>query len=623
MPFKPYLELRGRISQVWLNQHTLIFTLAAVKLAFFSVSLKQAIERSKQSILSSCDSVDYFYTQFVGVAPTFMCQFGNYLVQQSIKESIKTSLAAVSLLVYAGEKLSTFLFDFYFGTYICLATSAVDGAVSVATNTTEKVLDFVNGTVETLGEDLNSGLSDISEAINKVVGALNDVESFFKGSDSTDITSQFKSVNLTIEKLRDFQIPSSIDSKLEALSNSTPNFDTVINKTHSEISKPFELVRSKITALNVSKIMAQSQGLYVPSNSSNSSSLGPCASSKPDIVKFYAGLSNAISVALIVLALALALAAIAATMPSLWEESRKWRKLIKLQRDVNQAKIDYAYLKNGHCPDAIESYQKVYERWPTAFGAWLAPRISNSEHVQQKVRWCVAYAMSPRALTILAVSITGVVVCICQFILIAALRRAATGDGVQQLTSSSLSYANASLHNDMSVWATSANQYINSTSSSLNSELFGWVNTTTTAVNATVNSAIDDIDTTLADFFNGTLLYKPMTSVVRCTIENKLYKIQSAMTWLNEKLQISLPLVDQATLSTTLNRELSTQNSAGSSNAALQVGQKIVQNAQTLILAILHQYRTATLFELGVSLVLFAVWILQWLIAITYCIMFT
>ncbi|CUS24309.1 LAQU0S15e01618g1_1 [Lachancea quebecensis] len=623
MPFKPYLELRGRISQVWLNQHTLIFTLAAVKLVFFSVSLRQAIERSKQSVLSSCDSVDYFYMQFMGAAPAYLCQFGNYLVQQSIKESIKTSLAAISLLVYAGEKLSTFLFDLYFGTYLCLATSAVDGAVSVATNTTEKVLDFVNGTVEGLGEDLNTGLNDISEAINKVLGALNDVESFFKGSDSTDISSEFKTVNLTIEKLKDFQIPSSIDSKLEELSNSTPDFDTVLNKTHSEISKPFELVRTKITAFNVSKMIATNRELYFPANSSNSTSLGPCSSSKPDIVKFYAGLSNAISVALIILALALALAAIAAIMPSLWEENRRWGKLVNLQRDVHEAEIDYVYPKNGHRPDVIESYQKVYERWPTALGIWLAPRLANSEHVRQKVRWCVAYAMSPRALTVLAVSVTGVVMCICQFILIAVLRRAATGSAVQQLTSSTLSNANASLQNDMSAWATSANQYINSTSSSLNSELFGWVNTTTSTVNATVNSAIDDIDTTLADFFNGTLLYKPMTSVVRCTIENKLYKIQSAMTWVNEKLQISLPLVDQAELSTAFNRELSTQDSANSSNTALQVGQKIAQNAQTLILAILHQYRTATLFELGVSLVLFAVWVLQWLIAIARCVLFT
>lgn len=412
-------------------------------------------------------------------------------------------------------------------------------------------------------------------------------------------------------------IPSSIDAKLNELSQKTPDFDTVMNKTHSKITQPFELVRTKIAALNVTRLSERNDTLYLPAPNSSYSSVGICSSSKPDMLKFYAGVSRTIDVAVVILATVLAVTAVCAMIPSYLEERRQWNRLMDLQKGYENAQLQYSYPKrpDSH-PDILETFQRVYNKWPTAIGKRLSTWTTKSIRTKRKIQWCVAYAMSPRALTVLGVSLAGIGMCVCQFILIAALHRVATGKSVQRLATATLTSANSSLQNDMAQWASSTNRYINSTSAALNQELFGWVQSTTSSLNSTVHSAIEDIDTVLADFFNGTLLYKPMASVVHCTIGNKLSKIQDALIWVHDKSHISLPLIDGPLLSAALKGQTSGQNSTDLSNSTQEMARKLSQTTQSAVLAILDQYRAATLIELVISLVLLALWLLQWLIAV-------
>ncbi|SCU95726.1 LAFA_0G01904g1_1 [Lachancea sp. 'fantastica'] len=625
MGLKPYLQLRGRISQVWLNQYTLLLVLTIVKLTLFSVSLNNAINTSKTYALSSCNSIDALYSEFKDSAPKYMCQFGNYLVEQSITQSVKASLKTVSLLVDAGEQLAIFLFDFYFGTYVCLATGAVDGAVDVATNTTEKLLDVVNSTLLTVGNDIDSGLDELSGIINKIMETVDDVKSFFKsGSESSDVDSSFKAVNLSIAKLRNMHLPASIDFKLSQLANKTPSFDTVMNKTHVEISTPFEAVRTKISAVNVSRLLADNHNMYLPSpNVTNSSSSGICSAGKSAILDFYADVSKAISTLVIILVALLAVGAILAMLPSVWSEYKQWMRLRKLQA-LSDEKMTMGAARWGEI-DVIQDYHRVFNKWPYAFGDWLASRLSSNVRMRWKIRWCVAYAMSPRALTVLGIALAGIVMCICQFCLLAAARQALASHKAASATQSALKTANATLQEDLHSWVLATNNYINASRTQLNNEVFGWSQDATTALNRTVSEAITDIDTVLADFFNNTLLYGPMTTVVRCTIENKLYKMQKALVWLHNNLQFPIPLIDPAAL----------QDWAHSSNQSTQLlsqptfdnhevfepsaaAKKLIETAKVALNGVLHQFYSATIFELAVALGLLALWIFQWLIAVFF-----
>ncbi|CEP64332.1 pheromone-regulated protein PRM1 LALA0_S11e01706g [Lachancea lanzarotensis] len=625
MGLKPYLELRGRISQVWLNQYTLLLVLTILKLTLFSVSLKNAINTSKSYALNSCDSIDALYSEFKDSAPTYMCQFGNYLVEQSITQSVKASLKTVSLLVDAGEQLAIFLFDFYYGTYVCLATGAVDGAVDVATNTTEKLLDVVNSTLLTVGNDIDSGLDDLSGVINKIMEAVNDVKSFFKsGSEPSDVDSSFNALNLSIAKLRNIHLPASIDLKLSQLANKTPNFETVMNKTHVAISTPFEDVRSKISSVNVSRLLADHQEMYLPSpNLTNSTSTGLCSASKPAILDFYTDVLKAISALVIILVTLLAVGALVAMLPSVWSEYKQWMRLSRLQA-LSDEKTAIGSAHWGES-DVIQNYQKVFNRWPCACGDWLANRLSKNIRTRWKIRWCVAYAMSPRALTVLGIALAGIVMCICQFCLLAAARQALTSPKVASASQAALNTANATLQDDLQNWVLATNEYINASRTQLNDEVFGWSQDATTALNHTISGAIEDIDAVLADFFNNTLLYSPMTTVVHCTIENKLYKIQKALTWLHNNLQFPIPLIDAAALQNwALNSNQSTQQlsqpgvngSKGFEPSA--VARKLVETAKEALDSVLRQFYSATIFELAVALSLLAIWILQWLIAVIF-----
>ncbi|SCU96623.1 LADA_0H01882g1_1 [Lachancea dasiensis] len=619
MTLKPYLQLRDRISQVWINQYTILLLLTMVKIVLFSVSLKNAIAASKNYLLSNCDTLELYYSKIVNSGPTYMCQFGNYLVTKSVEESVKASLKSLSLLVGAGEQTAIFMFDFYFGTYICLASSAVDGAVDVATNTTEKLLDFVNETVIAAGDDIDSGLNDLSQVINKVLKAVKSVEDFFKdGEDSSDIDSTVKSVNLSIAKLRDLHIPHTIDSRLLELSKKTPDFEKIMNRTHAEISDPFQLVRSKISAFNVSRLVADNELMYLPPpiNASNTTAAGICTANKPDILEFYSGVLKTINVLLIILVTLLVIGALLATIPSIWSEYRQWARLQALQSLVDEKPLfDHSMWRQQ---GFIENYQRVYARWQTAFGDWVSQRLTSSIRTRRKIQWSIAYAFSPRALTLLAVAIAGILMCVCQFLLLAAAKRAVTSHNASQLASA----ADATLHDDLARWTDATNNYINASRDHLNQEVFGWTQGATSSLNNTVNAAIDDIDKVLADFFNGTLLYKPMAAVVRCTIENKLYKIQKALTWIHNNLQFPLPLIDSDALQKWIqdlqtSANATTQGSdSPTSSFTTNASRKLVTSAREVLDNLLRQFYSATIIELTISLTLLGLWILQWLIAV-------
>lgn len=594
-----------------------MLALVIVKLVIFARSLLNAIDNSEEFILANCDTADSYYKEFADLAPTYLSKFGNYLMEKSIEESAEAALAVLSSLVSAGEQITIFVFDFYLGTYLCLATAAIDGAVNVATNTTEKLIDFANSTISTLAIDINDGLDDVSNVINKAITAIDKIEDLFSSSDSSDVNSKLKTVNLTVEKLQNLYIPSSIDAKLTALSKETPDFSSLMNSTHSKISIPFDLMKSKIKALNVSKMMKSNETL--PSLNVSTNSSGICAASKPQIVKFYAAVTRSVDTLTVAITVTLAVVAAGVLLPIAWIEYRQWRRLCKLRDEIEHATIaGYAteYSKSDrkfYQPDAIASYERAFHRVPTALGDWVSTRLTTSIRTKRKIQWCVSYAMSPRALTVLGVAMAGITACICQFILLAAVRRTIDDGTTGALASSVLRSANESVRTDMAQWSAATNVYLNATEQSINDELFGWLQDSTRSVNTTVNDILDDVDATLAALFNGTLLYDPMAAVVRCTVGNKLLKIEHALTWVHDKAHITLPRVNDTALVAAMQSNAS--SSASSSTSAL-LSHQLAQNAQKSILRLLRQWHSILVTETLVAIGILALWVVQWPVAI-------
>lgn len=645
--FKCYLQLGDRLSQIWLNKYTLVLLLAMLKLLFFSKSIQHAIEVSETYILSNCYSIDSLYSKMTDNTPHYLGIMGNYLIEKGMEETVKATLETLSLIVYASEGLVNFAIDLYLGTYACLIVSAVDGTVDVATNTTEKLISLVNDTVSSVANELDTGLNDISKIINKVIKAASKVENFFTGDDDdSNMTSSIKSVNLTISALHNLYIPSSINDKLEELSAKTPDFAQVKNTTKNLISVPFNEVRKNIKAVNASNIIGDTSVLYVPPVSLDNST-GICSSNQSEILAFYSILGQVLKIATVVCITVLICFAVGAMAPVAWNEIKLWRHLCGMRDHYMLSRQD-SYtsfssenthelkdpfrdppIQNGQY-DVIASYQQCFQTWNTRIAGWMTNLVTfgkSPENIdpktKQKIEWVVAYMTSERALCVLGIGLLGILVCICQFVMIALLKHKIShsltsndGDGVQHLLKSSTA---VDIENQMSLWSVQTNKYINTTETNINQEVFGWINTTTLSVNNTVATMISDIDTTLADVFNGTLLYNPMKTVVGCAIENKLYTIEKAMTWIHDKAQLHIPRINGTQIKQALAKQAdnSTIPTASSTSAATEnLLENLVNDMREGLLKILRAYHRITLGELTVALVILAVWLVQLPIAL-------
>lgn len=645
--FKCYLQLGDRLSQIWLNKYTLVLLLAMLKLLFFSKSIQHAIEVSETYILSNCYSIDSLYSKMTDNTPHYLGIMGNYLIEKGMEETVKATLETLSLIVYASEGLVNFAIDLYLGTYACLIVSAVDGTVDVATNTTEKLISLVNDTVSSVANELDTGLNDISKIINKVIKAASKVENFFTGDDDdSNMTSSIKSVNLTISALHNLYIPSSINDKLEELSAKTPDFAQVKNTTKNLISVPFNEVRKNIKAVNASNIIGDTSVLYVPPVSLDNST-GICSSNQSEILAFYSILGQVLKIATVVCITVLICFAVGAMAPVAWNEIKLWRHLCGMRDHYMLSRQD-SYtsfssenthelkdpfrdppIQNGQY-DVIASYQQCFQTWNTRIAGWVTNLVTfgkSPENIdpktKQKIEWVVAYMTSERALCVLGIGLLGILVCICQFVMIALLKHKIShsltsndGDGVQNLLKSTTA---VDIENQMSLWSVQTNKYINTTETNINQEVFGWINTTTLSVNNTVATMISDIDTTLADVFNGTLLYNPMKTVVGCAIENKLYTIEKAMTWIHDKAQLHIPRINGTQIKQALAKQAdnSTIPTASSTSAATEnLLENLVNDMREGLLKILRAYHRITLGELTVALVILAVWLVQLPIAL-------
>lgn len=654
--FKSYLQLSDRLSQIWLNKYTLILLLSFFKVFLFYNSICKELNIAKQFIISHCATIDLMYNNIMTKTPYYLNSMGSYLIEKSMEEAIKSILTLLSLLVTASEELMTFIIDFYLGTYTCLVVSTIDGTVDVATNTTEKLIKVVNSTVSTFANDLDDGLNEVSKIINKIISGFSKIKNFFKQLDSDDsyneddVTNNIKKVNLTIESLRHIYIPSSINEKLKELSADTPNFDTVKNDTKHLISKPFQSVKNDIKTINISKIIPDisTDNLYqkYETESNNSTFDGICSSNIPNIEKFFLEINKSLRTVTIILLIILVIGTCIMMIPEAWKEVKQWQKLDHLQKDIiEKYNEDHILMKNkeeydtdinslNHSVlnnnleesfDVIESYQRCFNVWQTKIYDLLIflftfNKKNYSMLKKKKLYWIISYVISERAIFILSVGVLGIILSCFQLIILAVLKK-----HISNIPSSSNNLFNNSsqldfLKKNLKIWTENTNQFINYTESNINEQIFGWVETSTSSINNTVATMIKGIDTTLADLFNGTLLYKPMTTVVKCVIEDKLYSIEKAMTWIHNKAHVTFPQINSTELvqqvKYTIRQNTSTTNTINNSTISNNNNQDLIipnlwDEVQRLLSSILNSFHNTVILELIISGIITTLWVIQ------------
>lgn len=130
MSSTPYLQLKDRISQAWLNKYTILLTLIALKLLLFQQSLNSSLNTSKLYTLESCPTIDSYVSNLVSF-PHYIAKSSNFLILKTIEEINEKTLETLGLIVTGTENIIIFALEMIVGTYACVLVSTIDGAVSM------------------------------------------------------------------------------------------------------------------------------------------------------------------------------------------------------------------------------------------------------------------------------------------------------------------------------------------------------------------------------------------------------------------------------------------------------------------------------------------------------------
>lgn len=595
MSSTPYLQLKDRISQAWLNKYTILLTLIALKLLLFQQSLNSSLNTSKLYTLESCPTIDSYVSNLVSF-PHYIAKSSNFLILKTIEEINEKTLETLGLIVTGTENIIIFALEMIVGTYACVLVSTIDGAVDVAVNSTESIIGWVNNTLGNITDDIEDGLTDISKFLNKAVNAAEKVKDFFDGDDDNQGNSSLSHINLTVSSLRKLHIPSSINTKLDSLKNHTPNFDQVKNKTENLVRTPFELIKDKLS--NTTVMSTKNDTLYVP----ELAQVTICSDNSDKINEFYDHLAKDIRIMVKIFVILLILGALIALIPIIYQEFRLWTKLKSLELDNNTK-------------DPIEMFEKTFNKYPTALGSFASKTVTNDPNSQISIRWLVSYVLSSRAIILLGIALAGILAVCLQFIILKILTKSISKNmtSFNEITNEITS----KIDDSITTWTDSTNDYLQQKQDSINDDVFSWVKIATDGVNDTISSFVTEMNEAISDAFNGTILYAPVKTIVGCVIEDKLIKIEKGLTWIHDHAEITLPRVDDDYLTQAWNNN---DTSTGGGGDVMGKASNMIDQTENLmkkmLKTLIEQYKKSLKFELYISLALLGLWGLQFIIGL-------
>jgi hypothetical protein len=520
----PYLGLRARLSQVWLNRWTILLLLVLARTLIAISDLNHDLASARREALSACSSVEDMGSAMASM-PHYLASGVNELTATGIERAVSGLYATTTMGVTGVEEIVVFVINLMTSTYLCLITLAVSGSLHAVLGVIEDANQKLNATVSSIGDDIGNVVSGIDKTLNDVRNSINSIISPLTGQQTipnVDLSTQ-------INEIKSLQLPSGLDADLQKLNNSIPNFQQVQNFTNNVIRTPFELLKKEIN---------DSLGTYTFDRSvfpvPQKQQLTFC-SDDDGINGFFDSLANITTLAKKVFIGVLIVAAILACIPMGYREIRRWR-LMK----------DRSRLVGSGAHDPLDVVYIVSRPHTSNWGISLSSRFKSVRR-QSLVRWVVAYATTEAALFVLALGAAGLFTCLCQYLLLKQLEKE-----VPALTNQVANFADKvvnTLNNASAAWANSTNSVLLEKENDINNQMFAWVNTSVDAINDTLNAFVSETTKVLNTTFGGTILYDPITEVFNCLIGLKIAGLQQALTWVEDHAHVTFPAMPNDTFS--------------------------------------------------------------------------
>ncbi|EFX06290.1 pheromone-regulated multispanning membrane protein [Grosmannia clavigera kw1407] len=557
----PYLGLRARLSQVWLNRWTVLLLIMLVRLLMLLGNLRNDIDNAKAEALSACTKVEDAGSAMASM-PHYMSAGVNSLAADSISKAVQGGVELLMMVLTGVQQLILFVINMYIGTYVCLSTALIHGALDVGIGAADEVTSAMNKAISAVTGTLADDVTSVQSTINSVFSEIASSASVF-GSSLTAPTINFTT---QLDELKNIQVSDTAFVKtLETLNTSIPTYDQAEQLASSALSIPFDAVK---TLLNNTYGNYTFEGSAFPV--AKKQALTFC-SDNDVVADFFAALYEVAKQAQTAFVAVIVVLAVLACVPMAWQELRRFRQQQRRPRLLTEQGFD-----------PMDVVYIASRPFTAGVGIWLANRrwLSGSPKRQLLVRWTTAYATTMPALFVLSLAVVGFVSCLCQALLLRAVQRetpalaAEVGDFAGSVVQT--------LQNVSTAWADDGNAVLLEFQNHINDDLLGYVTNATTAINDTLNVFTDEINSAITAAFNGTVLYTTVQQVVYCLIGIKINTVEEGLTWVHDHARVTMPQFPTDVFSVGANESLTTD---GGQTTFLATGSSVTSDEITAAVA--------------------------------------
>lgn len=587
----PYLGLRARLSQVWINRWTILLLLVLARTLLAVSGLNHDLGSARREALSACSSVESMGSAMASM-PHYMAQGVNELTAAGVEKAVNGLMEMTTMSVTGVEEIVLFVINMMTSTYLCLITLAVSGSLHVALQVVVDAQNSLNKAIDGIGNDMSKTVSTFEDTYHKFIDALNKASLGF----GSKIDPPALDLSKQIDAMKNLKLPGDLSDGLDRLNKSIPTFADVQNFTETAIRLPFEEVKL---------LMKNAMGNYTFDRSTfpvpQKEQLSFCSDNN-GINDFFDSLVNLAHVARTIFLGVLLTAAILVCIPMAWREIKRWRTMQERSQLVHS---------NAH--DPMDVVYIVSRPYTSSAGIKVANRFQAPRR-QILTRWVFAYATSAPALFVLSLGIAGLFSCACQAIMLKALQKEVPN--LENQVSVFADQVAKSLNNASEQWAIGTNKAVVSTNHEINRNLLGWVNITTGAVNDTLNVFVNGMTGALNDTFGGTVLYDPIKEVLNCLVLLKIAGVQKALTWVSDNAHIDFPLMANDTFSLGAVASIASDKDPKAESFLSQPGDAAKDKISAAVVRVTNRIEDAIRTEALISTIILLIWVAILLIGI-------
>ena len=204
----PYLGLRARLSQVWINKWTILLLLILVRVLLSIKGLDHDIANAKEQALSACTSVEKVGSAMASM-PHYMSGGVNAMAAKTVEMAVRALMKTLMLVVSGVEEIVLFVINLLTSTYVCLITLVVGGAMSAALEIIEKAGEFLSNALETVTGELTKGAENFQNGLQDAIDTVTGAAGFF----GVEVKSPQLDLSEEINKIKNVSLDSDALSK--------------------------------------------------------------------------------------------------------------------------------------------------------------------------------------------------------------------------------------------------------------------------------------------------------------------------------------------------------------------------------------------------------------------------